>query len=315
MNNGSRVSEFILTGLSSPPEARILLFSVILLMYIITIGGNLLILFITNVDPALNTPMYFFLGNLSFLDVICTTSTVPKMLFNLISQQKAISFNKCIIQMFVFTVGMDTEFLLLTFMSLDRYFAICNPLRYKSIMCKNTCICMSAIVWAFGFSSSTFHSLSTLWLSFCGPNEINHFFCEVPQVLALSCTDIALNKLVLTFTDLILGLVCIILIFICYALIIVAIINIRSTEGKKKAFSTCASHITVVLLYYGTLIFAYFKPEETSAMDKEIAVFYTLVIPMLNPILYSLRNKDVKVSVEKIIFRKIMLNTKFGSDF
>ncbi|KAM5191675.1 olfactory receptor 5AS1-like [Mantella aurantiaca] len=314
MNNGSSVSEFILIGLSIPPEFQILLFIVILIMYIITLGGNVLILFITNLDSALNKPMYFFLGNLSFLDVLCTTSAIPKMLFNLISQKKTISFNGCIIQMFLFTVGMDTEFLLLTFMSLDRYLAICNPLRYKSIMSKKSCICMSVIVWAFGLSSSTFHSSSTLWLSFCGPKEINHFFCEVPQVLALSCADTTLNKQVLIATDLVLGLICIILIFISYMFIVAAILNIRSTSGKKKAFSTCASHLIVVLLFYGTLIFAYFKPSDNSSnMDKEIAVFYTIVIPMLNPILYSLRNKEVKTSVQKMILRKILLNTKPNS--
>ncbi|XP_068101386.1 olfactory receptor 2G3-like [Hyperolius riggenbachi] len=314
MYNGSSISDFILIGLSNPPEFRILLFSIILLMYFIAICGNLLILFITNFDASLNTPMYYFLSNLSVLDVICTTSTVPKMLFNVISQQKTISFNGCILQMFVFTVGMDTEFLLLTFMSLDRYLAICNPLRYTSIMSKKSCILMSVVVWTFGFSSSTFHSSSTLWMSFCGPRKINHFFCEVPQVLALSCTDISLNKSVLIVTDLILGLICIILIFISYVFIILAILNIRSTEGKKKAFSTCASHITVVLLFYGTLIFAYFKPsDDSSDMDKEIAVFYTIVIPMLNPILYSLRNKEVKASIQKSILRKIHFNTNSRS--
>ncbi|XP_056374170.1 olfactory receptor 5V1-like [Hyla sarda] len=312
MNNGSSISEFTLLGLSNPPELGILLFLVFLTMYLVTIAGNLLIIIITNLDPALNTPMYFFLGNLSFLDIICTTSAVPKMLSNLITQQKVISFNGCIVQMFFFTVGMDTEFLLLTFMSLDRYLAICNPLRYKSIMSKKSCFGMSIVVWAFGFSSSSFHSSSTLWLSFCGPKEINHFFCEVPQVLALSCSDISLNKYVLIVTDLILGLICITLTFISYVFIMFAILNIRSVEGKKKAFSTCASHITVVLLFYGTLIFAYFKPsDESSNMDKEIAVFYTIVIPMLNPILYSLRNKEVKLSIQKLISRKILLRADF----
>ncbi|KAM3936469.1 olfactory receptor 5AP2-like [Leptodactylus fuscus] len=312
MHNGSSISEFILLGLSNNPELGIVMFLVFLTMYLIAIAGNLLIIIITNVDPALHTPMYFFLGNLSFLDIICTTSAVPKMLFNLFTQQKRISFNGCIVQMFFFTVGMDTEFLLLTFMSLDRYLAICNPLRYKTIMSKKAYFSMSVVVWAFGFSSSSFHSSSTLWLSFCGPKEINHFFCEVPQVLALSCSDISLNKYVLIATDLILGLICITLIFISYIFIMFAILNIRSTEGKKKAFSTCASHITVVLLFYGTLIFAYFKPsDESSNMDKEIAVFYTIVIPMLNPILYSLRNKDVKLSIQKVILRKILPIAKF----
>lgn len=312
MNNGSSISEFILLGLSNPPELDILLFLVFLSMYLVATAGNLLIIFITNLDPALNTPMYFFLGNLSLLDIICTTSAVPKMLFNLFTQQKVISFNGCIVQMFFFTVGMDTEFLLLTFMSFDRYLAICNPLRYRSIMSKKSCFSMSIVVWAFGVCSSSFHSSSTLWMSFCGPKEINHFFCEVPQVLVLSCSDISLNKNVLIVTDLILGLICVILIFISYVFIIFAILNIRSAEGKKKAFSTCASHITVVLLFYGTLIFAYFKPsDESSNMDKEIAVFYTIVIPMLNPILYSLRNKEVKQSIQKVILRNILPRAKF----
>ncbi|XP_063312499.1 olfactory receptor 5V1-like [Pelobates fuscus] len=309
MNNGTSISEFILLGLCNPPEVDFILFLVFLVMYIITLIGNIIIIIITNTDPTLNTPMYFFLGNLSLLDVICTTSTVPNMLANFFVPKKSISFHGCVIQMFVFTVGMDTEFLLLTVMSLDRYLAICNPLRYKNIMSKNSCICMSAIVWSFGLSSSTFHASSTSWLSFCGPNIINHFFCEVPQVLALSCSDTSLNQLVLIFTDLILGLICIICICISYVLMVVAILCIRSSEGKKKAFSTCASHITVVVLFYGTLIFAYFRPSTLSAsdIDKEIAVIYTIVIPMLNPILYSLRNKEVKGSIEKIVMRKMLI--------
>ncbi|XP_040275611.1 olfactory receptor 1019-like [Bufo bufo] len=312
MNNGSSIFEFILLGLSSAPELDILLFLVFLAMYLVAIAGNVCIIIITNLDPALKTPMYFFLGNLSLLDIICITSAVPKMLFNLFTQQKVISFNECIIQMFFFTVGMDTEFLLLTFMSFDRYVAICNPLRYQSIMSKRSCFIMSIVVWAFGFLSSSFHSSSTLWLSFCGPKEINHFFCEVPQVLALSCSNISLNKYVLIVTDLILGLICIILIFISYVFIIFAILNIRSAEGKKKAFSTCGSHITIVLLFYGTLVFAYFKPSDESLnMDKEIAVFYTIVIPVLNPILYSLRNKEVKLSIQKVILRKVVPSSKF----
>uniref|UniRef100_A0A8C5LR44 Olfactory receptor n=1 Tax=Leptobrachium leishanense TaxID=445787 RepID=A0A8C5LR44_9ANUR len=307
MNNGSAVSEFILLGLCNPPELDVVLYLTFLAMYIITLVGNTIIIIITNVDPALKTPMYFFLGNLSLLDIICTTSTVPNMLSKFFVPNKVISFHGCVIQMFVFTVAMDTEFLLLTFMSLDRYLAICNPLRYTNIMSRNSCICMAAIVWSFGLSSSTFHTSSTSWLSFCGPNKINHFFCEVPQVLALSCSDTSLNQLVLIVTDLILGLICIIFIFFSYVFIIISILHIRSAEGKKKAFSTCASHITVVVLFYGTLIFAYFRPSTLNASDtdKDIAVLYTIVIPMLNPILYSLRNKEVKGAIQKILLRKM----------
>ncbi|KAM4707099.1 olfactory receptor 5V1-like [Discoglossus pictus] len=302
MINGSGISEFILLGLFNFPELDMVLFTFFLIMYIISMAGNLIILIITSFDPALNTPMYYFLGNLSILDVICTTATIPNMLDNLLSKTNVISFHGCVAQMFVFTIGMDTEFLLLTFMSLDRYLAICNPLRYNSIMSRKSCVSISAIVWGFGFSSSSFHTSSTLWLSFCGPNKINHFFCEIPQVLALSCSDTSLNQMVLIGTDLVLGVICMICIVISYTLIITAILNIRSAEGKKKAFSTCASHMSVVLLYYGTLIFAYFRPSSGSASDtdKEIAVLYTIVIPMLNPILYSLRNKEVNKSIQKL---------------
>ncbi|KAG8547841.1 hypothetical protein GDO81_027340 [Engystomops pustulosus] len=310
MYNESIVSEFILLGLSNAPDLDIVLFFVFLLMYIICMTGNLLIIIITTIDPALNTPMYFFLSNLSFLDVLCTTSTIPNMLSNFFSERKVISFHGCVVQMFIFTAAMDTEFLLLTLMSIDRYLAICNPLRYKTIMSKKSCYFMSAIVWTFGLCSSTYHTSSTFRLSFCSSNKINHFFCEIPQLLALSCTDTSINELVLIVTDVVLGVFCFIFIFGSYLFIILAVLKIHTAEGKMKAFSTCASHITVVLLFYGTLIFAYFKPSTGNAsnMDKAIAVLYTIVIPMLNPILYSLRNKEVKDSVQKIIFRKATLN-------
>ncbi|KAM3936472.1 olfactory receptor 5V1-like [Leptodactylus fuscus] len=310
MYNESIISEFILLGLSNVPDLDIILFFVFLLMYLICMTGNLLIIIITNVDPTLNTPMYFFLGNLSFLDVLCTTSTIPKMLVNFFSERKVITFHGCVIQMFIFTAAMDTEFLLLTLMSIDRYLAICNPLRYKTIMSKKSCYFMSAVVWTFGVCSSTYHTSSTFRLSFCSSNKINHFFCEIPQLLALSCSDTSINELVLIVTDVVLGVFCFIFIFGSYFFIILAVLKIRSVEGKMKAFSTCASHITVVFLFYGTLIFAYFKPSTGNAsnMDKAIAVLYTIVIPMLNPILYSLRNKEVKDSVKKVIFRKMTLN-------
>ncbi|XP_063312500.1 olfactory receptor 5V1-like [Pelobates fuscus] len=306
MNNGSSISDFFLLGLCNPPQLDVVLYTVFLVMYIITLIGNIVILIITNIDSALNSPMYFFLGNLSFLDVLCTTSTVPNMLAYFFVPKKYISFHGCFIQMFVFTAAMDTEFLLLTFMSLDRYVAICNPLRYKNIMSKNACFCISAVVWSFGLSSSTFHTSTISWMLFCGSNKINHFFCEAPQVMALSCSDTSLNQLVLIVTDLILGLICIIFIFLSYVFILIAILRIRSTEGKKKAFSTCASHITIVVLFYGTLIFAYFRPSALNAenIDQQIAVIYTIVIPMLNPILYSLRNKEVKGSIQKVFFKK-----------
>ncbi|XP_056374133.1 olfactory receptor 5V1-like [Hyla sarda] len=310
MYNESIISEFILLGLSNIPDLDITLFCVFLLMYIVCMTGNLVIIIITNIDPALNTPMYFFLGNLSFLDVLCTTSTIPKMLANFFSERKIITFHGCVVQMFIFTAAMDTEFLLLTLMSIDRYLAICNPLRYKTIMSKKSCYFMSAVVWTFGLCSSTYHTSSTFRLSFCSSNKINHFFCEIPQLLALSCSDTSMNELVLIVTDVVLGVFCFIFIFGSYLFIILAVLKIRTAEGKMKAFSTCASHITVVLLFYSTLIFAYFKPSTGNAsdMDKAIAVLYTIVIPMLNPILYSLRNKEVKDSVQRVIFRKVILN-------
>ncbi|XP_069819511.1 olfactory receptor 5V1-like [Dendropsophus ebraccatus] len=310
MYNESIVSEFILLGLSNVPDLDIILFCVFLLMYIVCMTGNLVIIIITNIDPALNTPMYFFLSNLSFLDVLCTTSTIPKMLANFFSKNKVITFHGCVVQMFIFTAAMDTEFLLLTIMSVDRYLAICNPLRYKTIMSKKSCYFLSAVVWTFGFCSSTYHTSSTFRLSFCSSNKINHFFCEIPQLLALSCSDTSVNELVLIVTDVVLGVFCFIFIFGSYLFIILAVLKIRTAEGKMKAFSTCASHITVVLLFYGTLIFAYFKPSTGNAsdMDKAVAVFYTIVIPMLNPILYSLRNKEVKDSVQRVIFRRVTFN-------
>ncbi|MEE6503290.1 hypothetical protein FKM82_004793 [Ascaphus truei] len=306
--NWSSVSEFILLGLSSQPHIQIVMFVVILTFYVISLMGNIIIIWISRVDRRLDTPMYFFLSNLSFLDIWYTSSIVPKMLVNFLSVKKTISFEGCVIQMCIHLSLGGTECYLLLVMAYDRYVAICSPLHYTNIMHPVLCMGMAGGSWMGGLINSLIHTVLALQLPFCGPNVINHFLCEVPALLELACIDASLNKTVIFFCAIVVVMVPFFLILITYAFIISSILKISSSGGRKKVFSTCASHITVVTLFYGTIIFMYMRPGTSHALtqDKMATLFYSVATPMLNPLIYTFRNKDVKEALVATTKRKII---------
>ncbi|XP_062062931.1 olfactory receptor 13D1 [Lepus europaeus] len=303
--NYSAVTEFFLVGLSQYPELQFFLFVLCLLMYLIILLGNSFLLIITILDSRLHTPMYFFLGNLSFLDICYTSSSIPQMLVILMSERKSISFLGCALQM-VISLGLgSTECVLLAVMAYDRYVAICNPLRYPVIMKKVLYMQMTAWSWIIGCLNSLVQTVLTMILPFCGNNIIDNLSCEILALLKLICSDISMNVLIMTVASIVLLMIPLLLISISYVFILSSILKINSSEGRKKAFSTCSAHLTVVTLFYGSALFMYMKPKTkyTKASDEIIGLSYGVVTPMLNPIIYSLRNKDVKEAVKKILSR------------
>ncbi|XP_029437389.1 olfactory receptor 6F1-like [Rhinatrema bivittatum] len=307
MNGTNRtvVSEFIFLGFQDTKNLQIPLFCIFLIFYLLTITSNLAILAAVRGYQRLHTPMYFFLGNFSLLEVLYTTVTIPRMLADLVMEQKTISSKACVVQFyFLFTFG-TTENLLLTVMAYDRYVAICNPLHYVTIMTSKTSSQLALAAWLGGFLSPALPALWVSTLTFCTPNEIDHFCCDFAPLVKLSCTDTSkgeLNFFIMAWTF-ILGTF--LLIMASYVLIICSIMRIPSAEGQKKAFSTCASHLTVVGIFFGTIMFMYIRP--TSRMkfrlDKVVSVFYTAVTPVLNPIIYSLRNQEVKSALRRALQR------------
>ncbi|NP_001375938.1 olfactory receptor family 13 subfamily D member 2 [Canis lupus familiaris] len=294
--------EFILQGLSEYPRVEKLLFVMCLMMYLVILLGNSTLIILTLLDSRLHTPMYFFLGNLSFLDIWYTSSFIPSMLIHFLSQKKTISFARCVIQMSAsYTMG-STECVLLAVMAYDRYVAICNPLRYSIIMSKALCIQMAALSWGLGFLNSLTETVLAIRLPFCGKNVINHFACEILAFVKLACTDISLNEITIMLGNVIFLFSPLLLICISYIFILSTVLRINSVEGRKKAFSICSAHLTVVTLFYGTILFMYMKPKsKDSAFNKLIALFYGVVTPMLNPIIYSLRNTEVHGAMRKLM--------------
>nr|XP_008541916.1 PREDICTED: olfactory receptor 2G3-like [Equus przewalskii] len=300
------VTEFVFLGLSSHPKIQFILFIMFLLFYLLTLAGNSIIITIIQIEPPLQTPMYFFLANLSFLDICYTSTNIPQMLFNMVGKKKTISFSRCATQMyFSLSFGM-IECVLLGVMAYDRYVAICHPLHYTVIMNQITCVQLAAISWSTSFLSSLIINVLTLSLPYCGPNVLNHFFCEVPSVLRLACTDTSFTELVVFIFSIIIVFIPFLLIIVSYAQILLSVLRMQSTSGRHMALSTCASHLTVVNLFYGTAIFMYMRPQSksTRAGGKIIAVFYTVITPMLNPLIYSLRNQDVKGVIKRAIARQ-----------
>ncbi|XP_044842295.1 olfactory receptor 13A1-like [Mauremys mutica] len=302
-SNHTRVTDFIMQGLFDHPQHPRLIFGLFLCLYMTAIMGNSLIIGAIAIHPPLYTPMYFFIANLALVDILCTSSVLPKMLKNLLQEKKTISFDGCMAQLFAFTLSSGTELVLLTAMSYDRYVAICHPLRYVNLMSKDICISLAADVWAVGTINSLVHTLLMLRLDFCGPNLIQHFFCEIPPVLALSCSSTYLNEIMIFMADIFLAMVNFLLTTVSYSFIIIAIFKIQSSKGKQRAFSTCSSHLLVVSLYYSTIIYTYIRPTSSYSLDKDkmVAIMYTLVTPTLNPVIYSLRNNEIKVAIRKIL--------------
>ncbi|XP_043421172.1 olfactory receptor 13C7-like isoform X2 [Prionailurus bengalensis] len=295
---------FILQGLSEYPKVEKLLFVMCLMMYLVILLGNSTLIILILLDSRLHTPMYFFLGNLSLLDICYTSSFTPSVLIHFLSQKKTISFTRCVVQMSVSYTMACTECVLLAVMAYDRYVAICNPLRYPIIMSKALCIQMAALSWGMGFLNSLTETILAIRLPFCGKNVINHFVCEIMAFVKLACADISLNEIAIMLGNVIFLYIPLLLICISYIFILSTVLKMNSSEGRKKAFSTCSAHLTVVTMFYGTILFIYMKPKsKDSAIDKLIALFYGVVTPMLNPIIYSLRNTEVLGALRKLMSR------------
>ncbi|XP_007442518.1 olfactory receptor 5V1-like [Python bivittatus] len=307
MMNESAPTEFLILGFSGLQDLRLLLFFIFLATYICTLVGNISILTVVCLDPQLHTPMYFFLGNLSFLDICYTTTNVPQILVHLMAQKKSITYAGCVIQLYFFLSFVGTECILLAAMAYDRFAAICHPLNYTSIMRRVLCLQLSGACWVSGFLNSALHTYFTFRLPFCGANHINYFFCDIPPLLMLSCGDTTLNEIILLVVGVFIGWTPFVCIVLSYIYIISTIMKIQSNEGRIKAFSTCTSHLTIVILYYGSSIFTYVRPTSTYSLEKDrlISVLYSIVTPMLNPLIYTLRNKDIKNALKKIFPRKM----------
>lgn len=304
--NSSSVTTFILLGFADHPELQVLLFVTFLGVYLVTLTWNLALIFLIRGDTHLHTPMYFFLSNLSFIDICYSSTVAPKMLADFFQELKPISFLGCAAQFFFF-VGMGlTECFLLSAMAYDRYVAISRPLLYTAIMSQGLCTRMVVGAYIGGFLSSLIQASSIFQLHFCGPNIINHFFCDLPPILALSCSDIFLSQLVNFLVVVTVGGTSFLILLLSYSYIVAAVLKIHSGEGRRKAFNTCASHLTVVILLFGTALFMYLRPSSRYALgrDKVVSVFYSLVIPMLNPLIYSLRNKEIKDALWKVLEKK-----------
>ncbi|XP_042843659.1 olfactory receptor 4K13-like [Panthera tigris] len=297
--NHSMVSEFILLGLTEFRELQLCLFLFFSIIYVVTVLGNLMIIFVVKLDPQLHSPMYFLLANLSFIDMSLASFATPKMICNLISEYKAISYKGCMAQMFFLHLLGGSEMMLLVAMAIDRFIAICKPLHYKNIMNHHVCIGLALLSWTTGFVHTMSQMVFTVTLPFCGPNVVDSFFCDLPQVIRLACTDTyMLELLVIAFSGL-LALFCFTFLFISYSIILITV-RPRSSTGSSKALSTLSAHITVVVLFFGPCIFIYIWPFSKISIDKILSVFYTIFTPLLNPIIYTFRNKDMRKAIRKI---------------
>ncbi|XP_004459380.1 olfactory receptor 5V1-like [Dasypus novemcinctus] len=307
VDNLTTVSEFTLIGLSDLPEVRYPLFVAFTFIYQVTLMGNGAILLAIGTEKKLHTPMYYFLVNLSVLDIFCPSATVPKMLENLLTEKQSISFIGCALQLYFLVALAGTEVVLLAVMAYDRYVAICFPLSYTLIMSKMRCIQLTAGTWATGFLNSLLHTVFTFRLSFCKSHQVNQYYCDIPPIVALSCSSTYVAEMLVFVVGGFLGITAFLVTFISYIYIISTILKIQSTEGKRKAFSTCASHLLVVGLFYGTVLFTYMRhssSQHSPARDRLISMLYGVITPMLNPMIYSLRNADVKGALRNIFYNK-----------
>ncbi|XP_012667877.1 olfactory receptor 5AK2-like [Otolemur garnettii] len=301
-NNGTEVTDFILLGFAGQHKSWHILFILFLVIYVTTLVGNIGMMLLIRIDSSLHTPMYFFLQHLAFVDLCYTSAITPKMLKNFVGTEQSISFIGCMVQLLVYGTFATIDSYILAAMAIDRYVAICNPLRYAVVMSRRLCIQLLVGSYVIGFLNASINTSFTFSLSFCKSNTINHFFCDEPPILALSCSNIDFNVMLLTvFVGL--NLICTVMVVIfSYMYIMAAILRISSAAGKKKAFSTCASHLTAVTIFYGTLSYMYLHPHTTESQEQEkvASVFYGIIIPMLNPLIYSLRNQDVIEALKRI---------------
>ncbi|KAM9002969.1 olfactory receptor 2W3-like [Sarcophilus harrisii] len=306
MSNKSSLEKFILLGFSDRPWLEHILFVIVLIFYLITLIGNIIIILVSQLDTRLHTPMYFFLTNLSFLDLCFTTSSIPQLLFNLGGHNKSISFLGCAIQLFMFLGLGGTECILLAVMAYDRFTAICKPLHYTVIMHPQICVQLVAVSWGLGLLNSLVMSPITMKLPRCGRHQVKHFLCEMPALIKMACVDTVAIESTVFILSVIIVLVPLSLILVSYGFITQTVLRIKSAAGRKKAFNTCGSHLSVVSLFYGNIIYIYMQPGNTSSQDqgKFLTLFYNLVTPMLNPLIYTLRNKEVKSALKKLFWKK-----------
>nr|XP_033780538.1 olfactory receptor 1019-like [Geotrypetes seraphini] len=307
VENITRVTEFIILGFPEFPELQIPLFLLFLLIYLIVLMGNLTIITVTCLDNRLHTPMYFFLCNLSFLDISYTSVTLPKLMDIFIRKSHGISMFGCFTQMHFFLCLTCVEYVIISVMSYDRYVAICHPLHYGIIVNEKVCVLLALGSWIFGFLDPVIHTILLSGFSFCGSNEINHFFCDISALLKLSCTSTSIIDSITYTWSILLGLPLFISTLVSYVYIISAILRISSSEGRRKAFSTCSSHLTVVILFYGTTMCLYMRPASMQSPDqnKLFALLYNVLIPMVNPVIYSLKNREVKGALGKVLTGKL----------
>ena len=301
--NDSRLLGFILVGFSDQPQLELILFGVILFLYFMTLLGNSTIILVSLLDSKLHNPMYFFLSHLSFLDLCTTSSIVPQLLVNLGSSDKSITYGGCVVQLYVFLALGSTECVLLAVMSYDRYVAVCRPLHYAFVMHPRVCSILASMAWLSGVTTTLIQSTLTLQLPFCGNRKVDHFFCEVPVLIKLACVDTTFNQAELFVASVLFLVVPLSLIMMSYGNIAQAVLKIKSAIGRRKAFRTCSSHLMVVIIFYGTIIFMYLQPAKSRSKDqgKFVSLFYTVVTPMLNPLIYTLRNKEVKAALKKFM--------------
>nr|XP_033781338.1 olfactory receptor 5V1-like [Geotrypetes seraphini] len=301
--NYTIINEFILLGLSNLSEYQEILFIVFLVVYLLTVIGNLTIFIAIYTHSCLQKPMYYFLSNLSFLDICSTSVIVPRMLANFLTKECGISFLGCMVQLYAFIALLATEYFLLTAMAYDRYVAICNPLRYAIVMNRKFCVQMAGSSWTSGLLYSLLHTLLTSRLKFCGPHRISSFFCDLPPLLKLSCTETFINTIAIFAGGVLIGMFSFFFTCISYFKIISSVLKMNSKEGRTKAFSTCASHLTVFTLFLTSLIFVYLRPTPLYSLgsDRLVSLFYSVVTPFLNPVIYTLRNKEVQGVLRKAV--------------
>ncbi|XP_031207461.1 olfactory receptor 1468-like [Mastomys coucha] len=307
-NNQTVISQFLLLGLTIAPEQQHLFFALFLAMYLTTILGNLIIIILILLDSHLHTPMYLFLSNLSFTDLCFSSVTMPKLLQNMQSQVPSIPYAGCLAQMYFFVFFGDVESLLLVAMAYDRYVAICFPLHYTSIMSPKLCVSLVLLSWSLTTLYAMLHTLLLTRLSFCDNNVIPHFFCDLSALLKLACSDIHINELVVLIIGGLVVILPFLLIILSYACIVFSILKVPSARGIHKVFSTCGSHLSVVSLFYGTVIGLYLCPSASNSTVKDtvMSLMYTVVTPMLNPFIYSLRNRDMKGALKRVIQKKTL---------